>query len=236
MPRSYIPDNDPVSFEIVGKDSIRLTRSIEPGTHVEKELVIRLDSEGSRVSVLHKLTNRGMWTVEMSPWGLTVVKGGGQTIVPNEPFIAHGEKFLPARQISLWHFTNLADPRWVFGKWYTRLRTDEALAYPQKAGFGNRQGWMGYLREDLFFVKTFPYVEGASYPDFGCNCETFTSGAFMEVESRLLAALAPGQSTVHIENWQLFKDVAAGSTEEELRAAIEPLVRSANEQRVKQTS
>lgn len=225
LPRTYFPDDGPVAVQVVGTDSIRLTQPVEAATHIQKEMLIKLDGRGTRVTITHKLTNKGLWPVELAPWALTIMNGGGVTIIPNEPYIPHDEKLLPARAMVLWHYTDMSDPRWTFGKKYVRLRTDEKREKPQKLGAANKQGWAAYLRKKTLFVKRFPFVEGADYPDLGCNFETYSAGSFMEIETLgPLAKLEPGQSATHVEDWYLFKDVDAGATEESLDAAISPLV------------
>jgi hypothetical protein len=224
-PRSYSPDNEPVKFEAVGTDGVRLTQGTEPRTGMQKELVVVLDATGTGATVTHRLVNRGVWAVEAAPWALTIVAGGGTTIIPQEPYISHDEYVLPARAMVLWHYTDLTDPRWTIGKKYLRLRTEDSLNFAQKVGVTNKQGWMGYLNGKTLFVKRFPFVPGAKYPDEGCNCETFTKGSFMEVETvGPLAQIAPGAAVEHVERWFLFADVEVGATEATLDAAISPLV------------
>lgn len=224
-PRTYSPDNSPVVMEIVGADSIRLTQPVEPATGIQKEMLVKLDAKGTRVTITHKLTNKGLWAVELAPWALTIMNGGGTTIIPNEPYIPHGEKLLPARPIVLWHYTDLSDPRWILGEKYIRLRSVKELEEPQKLGVADKQGWAAYLRGKTLFVKRFPYVEGAEYPDYGCNCETYTAGTFIEVETLgPMAKLEPGGSAVHVEHWYLFEGVDVGESEAELDAGVMPLV------------
>lgn len=225
MPRTYSPDDSPVDYEIVGNDSIRLTQSVEPATHIQKEMVVKLESTGTAVTVTQRLTNKGQWPVELAPWGLTIMNGGGVTIFPNEPYIPHSERLLPARPMVLWHYTDMSDPRWHFGKKYVRLHTDDKLTEPQKVGVANKQGWAAYLRNGVLFVTRFPYIEGATYPDHGCNFETYTAGNFMEIETLgPMVKLEPGQSTTHIETWHLFKDVKAENTDASIELVVQPLV------------
>lgn len=225
LPRSYVPDNKPVKMEQIGKNTVSLTEDVESATNIEKTIMIHLDESGTRVTVTHTLTNRGLWTIELAPWALTVVNGGGTTIIPNEPYISHDDKLLPARPMAIWHYTDFSDSRWKLGKKFIRLSTDEKLNEPQKVGVANKQGWTGYLRKDEFFIKTYPYVEGAKYVDFGCNCETYTAGNFMEVESvGPLVNLEAGKSVSYVENWHLFKGVDAGTTEDSLEAALKPIL------------
>lgn len=230
-PRSYWPDNDPVKIEIMGDGSVRATPPAETGTHTQKEMLVTLDPSGARVTIDHKVTNLGIWPVELAPWALTIMKGGGTTIFPQEPFASHDDSLLPARPIALWSFTDMADPRWTFGSKYVRLRTDTSIkGKPQKIGAAVKAGWAAYLRETTLFVKRFPYMDGAAYPDYGSNFETYTDGDFMEVETLgPLAKLDPGESVTHTEHWFLFEGVDAGPTEDALDAAIAPLVRNALE-------
>ena len=227
LPRSYVPDDDPVEIEALGSDGLRAAPAAESHTQIRKEMVVKLDAGGTGVTVTHKLTNEGVWPVEIAPWGLSIMRGGGTTIIPQEPYIPHNDNLLPARPIVVWHFTDMSDPRLDWGKKYIRLRTDSSIVdRPQKVGAGNKQGWAGYLRDGKLFVKRFDYIEGAKYPDDGCNCETYTDGDFMEVETLgPLTTLQPEDSTTHVERWFLFDNVDAGDTEESLDAAIAPLVR-----------
>ena len=224
MPRSYSPDNDPVAFTI-DRNTIRLVQAVEPGTGIQKEMTVTLDEAGSGVTVAHRLTNKGVWDIEVAPWALTVMNGGGEVIIPQEPYRSHDDYLLPARPLALWHYTDLSDSRWTIGKKYIRLRTDEKLKEPQKIGTGNRQGWAAYLRARTLLVKRFAWVEGASYPDFGSNTETYTAANFIELETLgPLARLAPNGSADHREQWFLFRDVDAGRSEEALDAALQRLL------------
>ena len=227
MPRSYYPDNDPIEFEVLD-GGIRLIQPVEPRTGMQKEMVVSLDPAGTGVTVKHRLTNKGVWPVEAAAWALTIVAGGGTTIIPQEKFISHDEHVLPARPMVLWHYTDLTDPRWSLGKKYLRLRTEESLNFAQKIGVANKQGWMAYLNGKTLFVKRFPWIAEAKYPDEGCNCETFTKGTFMEVETvGPLMAMRVGDTIEHVERWYLFDGVDAGATEATLDAAITPLIAKA---------
>lgn len=228
MPRSYSPDDKPVKAELTAESAVRLTQDVEPATGIQKEMIIALDPDSSRVTIIHTLTNRGIWPVELAPWALTIVRGGGTTIFPQEPFVSHDDRLLPARPMVLWNFTDMADPRWAFGTKFVRLRTAASIQKkPQKIGAGNKLGWAAYLRNMTLFVKRFPYIEGATYPDCGCNFETYTDGDFMEVETLgPLTTLQPNGSTTHVERWYLFDNVKTGDTEDSLAKAVDPLLRS----------
>jgi hypothetical protein len=225
MPRSYSPDNEAVAYTIEG-NTIRLVQKVEPKTGIQKELAVTLDDAGTGVTIAHRLTNRSLWDIEVAPWALTIMNGGGEVILPQEPYRSHDEYLLPARPLAIWHYTDLSDPRWTMGKKYIRLRTDAQLSEPQKIGIGNMQGWAAYLRNRILFVKRFAWVAGATYPDFGSNTETYTAGNFIEVETLApLTRLTPGSSAEHRERWFLFRNVNVGASEQTLDAALQPLIR-----------
>ena len=223
-PRSYAPDNAPVAVAFEGERAIRLTATVESATGIEKEMLVALDAEGSQLSVRHRITNRNLWAIEAAPWALTIMRGGGTAIFPQEPYISWDDYLLPARPLVLWHYTDLSDARWSIGKKFIRLTTDVGANHPQKAGMLNKQGWAAYRHEGTLFVKRFAYEEGASYPDYGCNCETYTAGDFIEVETLApLTRLEPGASVEHVEHWKLFAvELDGGASEDELEAALSP--------------
>ncbi|HEY1402549.1 MAG TPA: hypothetical protein VGB05_00330 [Pyrinomonadaceae bacterium] len=228
-PRSYAPDNTPLAVAFEGERDIRLTAPVEAATGIEKELRIALDADGSGLTVGHRITNRNLWAIDAAPWALTIMRGGGTAIFPQEPYISWDDYLLPARPLVLWHYTNLADARWAIGKKFIRLTTDASANHPQKVGLLNKQGWAAYKHGATLFVKRFAYEEGAMYPDYGCNCETYTAGDFIEVESLApLGRLEPGASAEHEERWTLFRDVEAGANEDELEAAIGPFIAGNN--------
>lgn len=227
MPRSYAPDNSPVEHRQEGPSAVRLTQPVERTTGVQKEIVVTLAPQGSDVTILHRLTNRNLWAIELAPWALTVMRGGGTAIVPQEPYRSHDEALLPARPMTLWSYTNLADPRWQIGPKYIRLSTDTSRKESQKVGVANKVGWAAYALGGTLFVKRIPYEEGATYPDFGSNTEVYTAADFLEVESLgPMRRLEPNQSTEHLERWTLFKNVQIGKSEQDVDAALRPVLAS----------
>ncbi|HEV2705002.1 MAG TPA: hypothetical protein VGV59_03710 [Pyrinomonadaceae bacterium] len=222
-PRSYAPDNEPVEFEFAGDRAIRLRAPVEAATGLQKELSVALDAAGTRALIRHRITNRGAWGVTLAPWALTIMRGGGAVVVPQEDYRRWDDYLLPARPLVLWHYTDLTDPRFTLGARYLRLRTDATRDAPQKIGLLNKQGWAAYLREATLFVKTVAYREGASYPDYNSNTQTYTAGSFIELETLApLQYLEPGESAEHEERWFLFDRVEASVEADEatLDAAI----------------
>lgn len=221
---SYGPDSSPIQFEIL-PNGIKLISPIDEKIGIQKTMTVTLADKGTAVTVLHRLTNYNVSPVDIAPWALTIMNGGGQTILPQEPYISHDDYLLPARTMVLWHYTDLSDPRWTIGKSYLRLRTDEKRTEPQKVGILNKQGWAAYLRGKTLFVKRFPYNPREKYPDLQVNNETYTAGSFMELETvGFMHHLQLDEFAEHTERWYLFDNVEAGETEATLAAAITPLV------------
>jgi hypothetical protein len=226
-PRSYVPDNSPVPYEIEDEKTIRLVQAVEPHTGIEKEMRVALaeDDDSAGVTIHHRLTNRNLWAIEVAPWAITTMRGGGCAILPQEPYRSWDEYLLPARPLVLWHYTDLSDPRWTIGGKYIRLRTDASIAAPQKIGIANKQGWAAYHLGKTLFVKRAVYQEGMTYPDYGSSTETYTAASNIEVETLApLSRLEPGASALHVERWQLFKDVEIGTSEATIEEAITPLL------------
>ena len=208
MPNSYAPDNAPVEyFYDAQTNSIRLVQPVETVTRTQKEITVSLDKNGSGVTVHHKITNVGDAEIELAAWALTILRGGGEVFVPNEPFAPYGaETLLPVRNLTVWSYTDFSDSRWKFERDFIRLCVDEMQENPQKIGVSNKQGWAKYVAGDLEFTKTFVYDSAVIYPDMNSNTEVYVAGNFVEIESLApLCRLKKGDSTEHVENWKLAK-------------------------------
>ena len=198
---------------------------LEKATGIEKEIDITLDPTGSHVVVVHKLTNRGQFAIEMSCWAMSVMNKGGTAILPQEPYQSHDEALLPARPLVLWPYTNLTDPRWSIGQKYITLRHDPDMKESQKVGILNRQGWAAYYRNSLLFFKRFPCEAEKTYPDFNSNNETYTDAAILELETLgALEKVQPGGTISHREDWWLYKSVDIGNGEAGIAAALQPVL------------
>lgn len=201
---TYHLDNKRVDHEPGHSGQVRFTTHQEGGAHIRKDLLVHLDSSSSKVTIEHKITNKGDAPLAGATWGLTVMAPGGLEILPMPPFGSHEENLLPNRVLVLWPYTDLDDERLVIGRNFVTLR-QEAGGEPLKFGLRHEHQWAAYLLGDCLFIKTFGYDPAETYPDFGCNFETFTNGDMLEIESLgPLRELAPGESVSHREAWFLF--------------------------------
>ncbi len=230
MPRSYFPDTGPYGTPVMDGDTLVLASPAESTTGIQKTMRVTLAPSGSAVSVTHTLTNHGVWPVTLSVWALSIVASGGKVVLPQEPFVAHGDELLPARPLVLWKFTDMADPRWRWGTKYVTLAQQDDLDTPQKVGLYNAQGWAAHVTDTQAFVLQIQLAPSgpAALADMGCNFETFTKGPFQELETLgPLTPLEPGASASHTEHWFLAPLSGPTDTDAALDSALLPVVRAA---------
>ena len=223
--RSFIADNERVAWEWDDDRSIlTLTPPIEKPTGIERQLLIRMDPNTSRVIVVHRFTNRNLWEIDFAPVGTTAMARGGRVLLPQEPFVSARTTPPPARPMVLWPFTDMSDLRWTWGTRYVQLQQDDGRPMPQKIGAYNTLGWMGYAVDGQFFVKQFGCQRGVLYPDLGCNCEAFTDGGKVEISSLgPLTLVSPNQTIEHVETWTLGKEPVSRMEDDIDRAMLQLL-------------
>lgn len=206
MPRSYIPDGEASVTDL--PDGVILESKTEAGTGIRKRIEIRLATDKPSVTLTHTLINDGMWPVELAPWAITQLRLGGTAILPMPVGNADAAGLLHNRQISLWPYTRMNDPRVKWGDAFILFKAD-ALP-PFKLGYFNPHGWLAYWLDGILFRKTFDAQAGMCYPDNNCNAEMYCGERFVELESLApLAVLPPGASAVHVETWDLFAGLDA---------------------------
>jgi len=224
-PRTYWPDNTPVEIER-RKNGVRLIQPTEGSTGIQKEMEIILSPEINRVTVVHRLWNRGEWPVELAPWTLTVMEQGGKVIIPQPPYKSHDEELLPMRAMAIWGYTDMSDPRYLWGSRYIILSQDPNAKEPTKIGAGVKEGWAAYARKDHLFIKRFRYAEGERYPDLGSSVESFTNADMIELETLgPLKTIEPNSSVEHVEDWYLFKGVGPIRDEDSVDRYVLPRLR-----------
>ena len=207
--RTYLPDNAPVAVEPLPA-GLRLTQPLEAATGLQKVIELQMSPAGAAVRITHRLHNRGLWPLTLSPWALSAMAAGGAAILPLPPRGSHPQHLLPSSSLVLWPYTDLSDPRWIWGRRHLLLRCDPAVPAPQKLGATLPDGWLAYARAGHLFVKRVTSRPAAAYPDHGSQVELYTDHRMLELETLgPLAALAPGAAVEHVEDWQLFDNFPA---------------------------
>ena len=205
-----MPDNGAVEHAWDGT-TLRVWAT-EPASGITKTIEIE-GVEAGTVRVRHRLANGGAAAVEVAPWALTVCAEGGRAVVPQEPFLPHPDVLTPARPLVLWHYTDMSDPRFTWGRRYLQVRQEPGSPTKAKVGLYNHQGWAAYVRGDTALIKRYPTDPDGTYADLGCNTEIFTNESMLELETLgPLVRLEPGAEAVHDEHWSIVRAESATPT------------------------
>ena len=224
VPRTYYIDIEPVLIQEIANGLVA-TQKPEPTTGLQKQIQITLSLDKPVVQLKHTLINHNLWPVETAPWALSVMAPGGVGIITLPPRGSHPVDMLPTSTLSIWPYTDLSDPRWVFGKRYLLLKQDPANPAPQKIGIYATDGWAAYANMNALFVKQVPLQFGDIYPDLGANFELFTNDEILEVESLgPIDSIPPKGQITHLETWTLYDNVPQPENEEDVLRDIVPLL------------
>jgi len=224
MPRTYFPDNNPVNYQWNGK-TLKLIQDVEDTTGMQKEIEVTPGQANNQITVLHRLINKNIWEIELAPWALTVMAKNGRAIIPQEPYRTGGGSLLPARPLVLWPYTEMKDPRFIWGNRFIQVKQDPDAKNYQKIGVLNTLGWTAYYLNEQLFIKRYRFDPEARYPDFGANTEVYTNPDILEIETLGgMKKLLPDGFTEHIENWFLFKAKLDGD-EEQMENVLTSLIK-----------
>ena len=200
--RTYVPDDGGVRVTELA-DGVTL-RYDERHTGIRKEVEIRLAPLAPSVELVHRLTNNGLWPVELAPWAITQLKAGGTAILPTPTDDPDG--LLPNRLVALWPYSLWDDPRLRLTDEAIEIHT-QPLARPFKIGYLNRAGWMEYRYEGVTFRKRWTPQPDRPHVDFGCNAECYTNDKMIELETLgPLVRLDLGETVEHVEVWEVEED------------------------------
>lgn len=232
LERTYYPDNALASVSEHG-NAIRFTAPREaslPGTNLQKEIEIDLGVTGSEVRITHRIRNHDTQSTKLAAWAPTMMRASGRAILPLSARIAMDtDHYLPVGVMSIWSYTDFADPRWILGTSYIQLQQSAnpiGRFKEQMGGIYNASGWGAYFNQGCLFIKRAAVISGAHYPDFGCNFEVFTNPDFLELETLgPMVELHPGEVVEHMEGWWLFANVPGGENDVWIDSQLLPLVR-----------
>ena len=226
---TWAPDNVPVEIKIT-TTGIIAREPVEPLTQLQKEIEVRMAESGAQLTVINRITNRGLFPLRFSAWALTMMAPGGVAVSGFPPRGKHPINLEATNPLVMWAYTNLADPRWKFTKKYLTLRQDPNDADAQKLGMFNPDTWGAYILNGEAFLKRAKSDPTKTYPDFGCSFETFTNNEFLEIETLgPMTDVRPGQTVEHTERWALFRDVRPNSlTDVELDRVLIPSLKAAS--------
>jgi hypothetical protein len=199
----YDADNQPVTVELLGPDAVRLTAPEELAHGWQRGMEIHLLPGQPRARIIHRLTALRPLTTPCALWALSIMDAGGCARIPQPPPGSHPEDLLPNRNLIVWPYVSLQDPRLTLGSSHWEVR-QQPPGPPLKIGLLHRQSSVDYLNQGWRFTTHFPPVEDKAYPDLGVNCEIFTNPEILEVESLSpLLTLDAGQTATHTIEWSI---------------------------------
>jgi hypothetical protein len=224
---TWAPDN--VAVEVTPTATGLVARApIEPVSMLQKEIEVSMEPSGTRVTVANRITNRSLYTLEFSPWVLTMMAPGGMGITGFPPRGRHPANLEATNPLVMWAYTDLADKRLTLTKKYMTLRQDSQNSEAEKVGLFNPNTWAAYLLNGEAFIKRAKSDPTKTYPDFGCSFETFTNNEFLEIETLgPMTKVAPGKTVEQREHWSLYRNVNLSAvTDNDIDRVVLPLVRA----------
>jgi hypothetical protein len=204
---SYVPDNDGLLIEDV-PDGVRLICPTESPTGLSKSIEIQLHPDRPALTVRHAVRNDRSEPIEIAAWAVTQLALGGIAVAPlrTAPLCAASimNRHQPDRQLVLWPYTSWEDERLFADDDYVWIDA-QVQAEEFKVGLLAR-GWLGYLRAGVFFLKRFDPQLGLPHADLNTNAQMYCSQSHIELETLApLALLEPGESSVHLETWEIYR-------------------------------
>jgi hypothetical protein len=218
---TYLPDDDPVEIKPV-ENGLEVTKQPEEETRIQKDIKIKLVDE-NKVTVTHTLTNAGLALIPCAPWAITQVKPGGVAILPQNQELWDQNPTLPNRPLVLWPYTDINSPYIEWGNQVVMIRADMKAGH-LKIGFPNPRGWLAYWRSGTLFIKRAAFDHQVEYYDFGSSSECYCNDQFLELETLgPKVTLRPGESTEHVETWELYDGIPWPDQLDDLVDLIEKL-------------
>lgn len=195
---TYAPDNYPVEVTMLDNGAL-FTAPTEKLTGIQKALKIKL-KEG-KVKITHSFVNKSDATISASMWALTVMDKGGKAFIP---LSEEDTGWLPNRNIVLWSYTDINDPRLKFMQNGIRIAQDEKATTNIKIGTQSNLGCAYYMLNGELFKKSFEVVANGNYPDYSSNLECYTSPLILEIETLSeFDTIIPEQKTKYREYWEI---------------------------------
>jgi hypothetical protein len=226
---TYTPDNRPCEAQAShGRLQIRQPPDAEG---LQKTLTIGPGLSGSGFEIVHGIANRNRRVWHGALWACTCVKPDGRVVIsrpspvdspphrldvtgacasdPQELGTPVGNvRFVADSQGACYwtvagcDYAGPTSPQWGWTNGQFVVRPPLARG---KVGLLSSEGCLALVRPDLTFViratDVHPHLQ---HPHGGCNVEVYTSSQYLEMETLgPLNSLAPGQETVHRQQWQI---------------------------------
>lgn len=202
VPETYYPDNAKISAVTDGEKIILAAEPTPFGTQYTIELSFNDDETLNVKNIISNVSDKPL---KFAPWSITgLAPGGTEYIELNR----EDTGYLPNRTVVLWPYSKVRDNRFNLEDGRVTLKMDPSVPEAFKVGLNVVSGEARYVCGNQTYIKRFEkYNPEFSYPDFGCNFETYTNGSFIECE--IVGDerdYAPGEKAVINEVWEIKKN------------------------------
>jgi hypothetical protein len=205
-PVTYRPDDEPVEVEPID-EGVALSTRPDPLAGTSRRIELRVLGP-ERFAFDYQVVNRSDRPLRLAAWAITMMKPLGRAFLPllTEPFDPGG--FQAQRNLVLWAYSHLDDPRLVLRDGAIEVRSavmaESPPDGPLKVGTALRRGWTAHYRDGLLLVKYAGHDETREYADMGASGQVYSHGEFTELETLgPLTDVAPGEAARHHEEWAL---------------------------------
>jgi hypothetical protein len=195
---TYVPDTRVTVTEVEG--GVRV-ESDDPRLSLAKKMEVK--AEGDKLVVEHSLTNATGQAIDTAAWAISMVRLGGKAVI-GAPQVGLDEAGLQARfAIVTWPYTDLGDPRFVFGDSAVEVLATGDDVF--KIGAVSLDGRVSYTVDGVTLIKSIePYDPSRLYADLGAVVQVYVGSGFCEIETiGPMRALAPAESVTHREVWEI---------------------------------
>ena len=224
--RTYYPDNRPVVYSLT-EEGVTFTGPQETRA-VQTSMTLSMGENSNNMMVIHTGTNVSKDMQMSSLWAITMLRPSGFAVIPQNPK-RDGNLLLPNRQVILWPYTDLKDPRMNLGNRFLTLRQDPSAPACSRLKIGTdcHEGWCLYRSGDLLFTKRYLHNVNAIYPDGGASFEGFITSDYLELETLSpLYRIAPGDRVRHVESFSLLYEPAQNDPDPSNEEAVEDWISS----------
>ena len=202
---TYRPEDAAVDVE-QDEHGVRLIGPTDKVAGIARTMLISVEEPG-RIRITHRVVNTSDDQQTLAPWAITMLPSGGRAWLPllDGPHDEGG--FQANRNLVLWPYTQLDDPRLTLSAALIEIRSDRPefiIDGPVKMGTAIRRGWIAHWRQGVLFVKYVQHDEKARYPDLLASSQVYWNGQWGELETLgPLTTLGLGEVAVHVEEWEV---------------------------------
>lgn len=199
---TYYPDCERVDFKLTENGAIftpKAWRKVEVQPSIEVEFL-----PDGRLKITHEMTNLGAER-KLCLWALTVMKAGGEMTLP---LSTEDTGLLANRNIVMWSYASFNDSRFTLSDDKAVLKSSEDIKSAFKFGAFKRDMTARYVLSEngktVEFTKCVCGEEGADYPDYSCNFESYCTNLIHEIETLSpIKTVRTGEKIRHIEIWEI---------------------------------